>query len=136
MGGRRVWAGSLAVLLVAAGLAVVGGGSAGAEPPSASGRSDPVAGSVERTGRVWAGGVRRLAPHVRDPHERSLWCWGLNGFGQLGLGDTTDRLVPTRVGTDTDWARMSTGACSHLRGPHRPVAVVLGLERVRAARAG
>jgi alpha-tubulin suppressor-like RCC1 family protein len=27
----------------------------------------------------------------------------LNGNGQLGLGDTTDRLVPTQVGTDTDW---------------------------------
>jgi alpha-tubulin suppressor-like RCC1 family protein len=28
----------------------------------------------------------------------TLWAWGLNRFGQLGLGDTTDRHVPTRVG--------------------------------------
>ena len=26
------------------------------------------------------------------------------------MGDRTKRLVPTRVGTDTDWARISPGA--------------------------
>jgi alpha-tubulin suppressor-like RCC1 family protein len=25
------------------------------------------------------------------------WCWGANGFGQLGDGTTTVRLLPTRV---------------------------------------
>jgi alpha-tubulin suppressor-like RCC1 family protein len=29
--------------------------------------------------------------------EGTLWVWGENGSGQLGLGDTTDRLVPTQV---------------------------------------
>ena len=24
-------------------------------------------------------------------------CWGLNGYGELGTGDTTDRLTPTGV---------------------------------------
>ena len=24
-------------------------------------------------------------------------CWGYNGYGQLGTGDATDRLTPTRV---------------------------------------
>ena len=27
-----------------------------------------------------------------------LWVWGYGRFGQLGLGDTNDRLVPTRLG--------------------------------------
>lgn len=29
--------------------------------------------------------------------ERSLYCWGRNDLGQLGLGDTMDRSTPTRV---------------------------------------
>ena len=29
--------------------------------------------------------------------DRSLWCWGTNWAGQLGLGDQEHRLVPTRV---------------------------------------
>lgn len=29
--------------------------------------------------------------------DGSLWCWGNNRFGQLGLGDTEPRLVPARV---------------------------------------
>jgi hypothetical protein len=33
----------------------------------------------------------------------TLWAWGNNSVGQLGLGDTTNRLVPTQVGTDTNW---------------------------------
>ncbi len=27
----------------------------------------------------------------------TLWCWGSNGNGQLGLGDTSDRNTPTKV---------------------------------------
>ena len=31
-------------------------------------------------------------------------CWGLNGNGQLGTGDTSDRLTPTGVtGLETGW---------------------------------
>jgi len=39
----------------------------------------------------------------------SLWCWGLNNVGQLGLGDTTERHAPTQVGTNTDWASVAAG---------------------------
>ena len=38
-----------------------------------------------------------------------LWMWGENANGQLGLGDTTDRSLPTQVGSLTDWAAMSSG---------------------------
>ncbi|MEM7142398.1 MAG: hypothetical protein AAF548_15345 [Actinomycetota bacterium] len=38
-----------------------------------------------------------------------LWCWGDNEWGQLGLGDTLDRITPTRVGTDTDWESVGLG---------------------------
>ena len=29
--------------------------------------------------------------------DGSLWCWGWNEYGQLGLGDRHKRFVPTRV---------------------------------------
>jgi alpha-tubulin suppressor-like RCC1 family protein len=31
--------------------------------------------------------------------DGTLWAWGFNQFGQLGLRDTTDRNLPTQVGT-------------------------------------
>ena len=34
----------------------------------------------------------------------SLYAWGLNGNGELGLGDLTNRSSPVQVGTLTDWA--------------------------------
>ena len=39
----------------------------------------------------------------------TLWAWGSNSAGQLGLGDTTLREVPVQVGTDADWTAV---ACS------------------------
>lgn len=29
--------------------------------------------------------------------DKTLWCWGYNGAGQLGVGDTNDRPRPTQV---------------------------------------
>ena len=43
--------------------------------------------------------------------DGTLWCWGSNGLGQLGIGEPTDvpKVSPTRVGTATDWVRVATG---------------------------
>ena len=38
-----------------------------------------------------------------------LFVVGINGDGQLGLGDTTNRSTLTQVGSDTDWYKVSAG---------------------------
>ena len=42
--------------------------------------------------------------------DGTLWSCGNNGFGQLGLGDTTNRSSPTQVGSLTDWYSLATSA--------------------------
>jgi alpha-tubulin suppressor-like RCC1 family protein len=41
--------------------------------------------------------------------DGTLWCWGYNGYGQLGDGSTTSRYYPNQVGHDVDWAQVSMG---------------------------
>jgi uncharacterized protein YjdB len=41
--------------------------------------------------------------------DGQLWAWGENTYGQLGLGDKTNRLVPVRVGNDSDWLSVFAG---------------------------
>ena len=41
--------------------------------------------------------------------DHTLWCWGQNDVGQLGLGDTKKRATPSQVGRRTDWAGLAAG---------------------------
>lgn len=40
----------------------------------------------------------------------TLWCWGQNGDGQLGLGSTTAHSTPQQVGSLTTWATVAASA--------------------------
>jgi alpha-tubulin suppressor-like RCC1 family protein len=62
---------------------------------------------------VAAGGSHSLALRT----DGTLWAWGGNDRGQLGLGDSgfgTERTTPTQVGTDADWATISAGSSHSL----------------------
>jgi alpha-tubulin suppressor-like RCC1 family protein len=39
----------------------------------------------------------------------TLWAWGGNFYGALGLGDTVYRSSPVQVGALSDWAQVNTG---------------------------
>ena len=38
--------------------------------------------------------------------DGTLWSWGANASGQLGLGDVIDRSSPVQVGTQSNWQRI------------------------------
>jgi alpha-tubulin suppressor-like RCC1 family protein len=44
--------------------------------------------------------------------DGTLWTWGKNYFGQLGLGDITNRSSPVQVGTLTNWKQITVGRAS------------------------
>jgi len=39
----------------------------------------------------------------------TLWCWGYNGTGELGLGDDITRTTPAQVGAATTWQQIDGG---------------------------
>ena len=40
--------------------------------------------------------------------DHTLWAWGSNLFGCLGDGTGQDKNVPTQIGSDTNWALISS----------------------------
>ena len=41
--------------------------------------------------------------------DGSLWAWGLNRLGALGIGNKENQDAPVQVGNDTDWLMADTG---------------------------
>jgi alpha-tubulin suppressor-like RCC1 family protein len=54
---------------------------------------------VTRVGSTndWAAVANDFTVTVGLHRDGSLWAWRDNGFGQLGLGYTTDRWIPTQL---------------------------------------
>lgn len=55
---------------------------------------------------IAAGDGQTLA--VRN--DGTLWAWGLNQYGQVGVGTTNSVLQPVQIGTDANWRTVSEGA--------------------------
>lgn len=47
--------------------------------------------------------------------DGTLWTWGINDLGQLGLGDIVHRSSPAQVGALTDWISLSIGGSGATR---------------------
>lgn len=40
----------------------------------------------------------------------TIWAWGNNSNGQLGIGSTVQKQKPVQIGTDTDWKTIDAGS--------------------------
>ena len=58
-------------------------------------------------GVTWYG--QQVAANFLPP-QHTLWTWGWNIYGELGLGDATDRSSPVQVGALTTWSSVANGS--------------------------
>jgi alpha-tubulin suppressor-like RCC1 family protein len=70
-------------------------------------------GSETNWTKIHANKSRRASAAFRDFYiaiksNGTLWAWGRNDYGQLGVGDASNRYSPVQVGSDT-WSMISLG---------------------------
>ena len=63
-------------------------------------------GVIDKDWESVSGGLNHTIAHKRNG---TLWAWGKNGDGQLGLGDKIIRTIPTRLGVAADLVGVSAG---------------------------
>lgn len=93
---------SVTCALTSAGVAYCAGDSFGSQAVRLSGSLQFT--SLEAGGEP-PGGIWHICGLVVD----KAYCWGTNGNGQLGVGDLTDRNVPTPVAGNLSFAQLSIG---------------------------
>ncbi len=63
------------------------------------------------SGTQWVGIAASRGHSLGLQADGSLWAWGSNDSGLLGLGSSTSNAnMPTKVGSDTDWAAIAAGS--------------------------
>lgn len=78
-----------------------GSGQIGDGSIDASSGADFLVPTALNLSNVWAKIIGRQFSTLAIKTDGTLWAWGKNDLGQLGLGDLIDRSVPTQVGSDT-----------------------------------
>lgn len=63
------------------------------------------------SGSVWSQAAVGNGFSMGIRNDGTLWGWGVNSSGQIGLGNTTSpQLQPAQIATGTDWTRVSAGS--------------------------
>jgi alpha-tubulin suppressor-like RCC1 family protein len=57
----------------------------------------------------WSQVASKLYHNIAIKTNLTIWAWGKNAYGQLGLADTNNRNVPVRISNDFDWSMVSVG---------------------------
>jgi len=83
------------------------GGTGGAAPAGAAGMR--AMGGAQPENPALGSFVDAGDAHSCATRQGVLYCWGAGADGRLGIGDTTDRNAPVRVGFDADWIAVATG---------------------------
>ena len=81
---------------------------------------------------VAAGDRHRLAIKT----DGTLWSWGLNYSGQLGIGSFVAQATPTRLGTGTQWKKVSAAGAYSVALKHNGTLWVWGNGVVSPVRVG
>ena len=63
-------------------------------------------------GNDWVNVQAGFATGYALKRDGSLWAWGLNNFGQLGIGSWSDSPRPVQVGAATNWVKIRAGGVS------------------------
>jgi len=67
-------------------------------------------GSLTTWSRVWSSGSFSGYGYALQTNK-TLWSWGNNDSGQLGLGNTTNYSSPKQVGALTSWVTLPSNGC-------------------------
>ena len=59
-------------------------------------------------GTTWSTSAVHYRGVTSTKTDGTLWSWGYNNYGELGLNNRTYLSSPTQVGTDTTWAEVAT----------------------------
>jgi alpha-tubulin suppressor-like RCC1 family protein len=71
-------------------------------------RSSPVqVGAATNWSKLHVGHFSNIRIAIKT--DGTLWSWGRNHLGQLGLGNTVYKSSPTQVGTNTNWLKCDRG---------------------------